>query len=88
MPLILDTPEVITVGSVKINSFSVRLAPTIAVEIQYCRINDDGSAADYKVSTFGPDDVAQVDPSGKTYEAMKQAMYALLELVVGPGTVE
>lgn len=88
MPLILNNPEVITVGSVKINSFSVRLAPTIAVEIQYSRIGEDWRAADYKVSTFGPDDVAKVDPSGATYDAMKMAMYALLELVVGPGTVE
>jgi hypothetical protein len=88
MPLILDNPEVITVGSVRINSFSVRLLPTIAIDIQYCRIADDGSSADYKVASFGPDDVAKVDPSGATYDAMKLAMYALLETIVGPGTVQ
>jgi len=89
MPLILDNPQVVSLGEVKIVNFSVVVEPELSVAIGYV-IGDPSEFApvQHGAATFGPAEIAQVDPSGSTVEAMKEALYQLLELRLGPGTIE
>ena len=89
MPLILDNPQQVSLGEVKITQFQVTVVPELSVTIAYV-IGDPSEFApvQHGAATFGPAEIAQVDPSGSTVEAMKDALYQLLELRLGPGTIE
>jgi len=88
MPLILDNPSTVTLAEVKITSFQCVVAPELLISVQYV-IGDPSEFAPVQVgsATFNAAEIATVDPNGTVTEAMKDALYALLELRLGPGQV-
>lgn len=88
MPLILDNPQTISLGEVKITSFQVYLAPELSVCVQYV-IGDPSEFSPIQAgsATFGAAEIFKVDPSGSVTDALKDALYELLETRLGPGQV-
>jgi hypothetical protein len=90
MPLILDKPEVVTVNAVRVVSFRVQSEP-LSIEVNYQRgVDKNGAfaATDAATALFDTAAIEQVDPQGKLYDGIKDAIYTLLESVVGQGTIE
>lgn len=89
MPLVLDTPEQITVTTVRISSFSVTVEP-LACVVSYQTGFDTSEgfvATGSSTASFSADQISTVDPQGAVYSAMKDALYELLETRVGSGTI-
>lgn len=90
MPLVLDKPEPLLISVARITSFSVVIEP-LAVSVNYVRGSDgpDGfMLIDGGSATFDADEIAAVDPTGSIYASMKDALYELLELRLGPGVID
>jgi predicted cupin superfamily sugar epimerase len=91
MPLELDTPELVTVTTVRIVSFSCTVSPlTVTVVYQNGVSQPDGSfqSVTSGMAIFDQAQIETVDPDGTIYTSMKDALYQLLETVVGPGTID
>ncbi len=89
MPLNLDNPVQVAITTVKIKNFYVVVEPlsvTIAFERGF-ETPDGFSVIDSGSASFNADQIAEVDPSAQTYASMKDSLYALLETVVGQGTI-
>lgn len=89
MPLNLDNPLQVAITTVKITNFSV-VAEPLSVTISFVRGYETPagfSAIDSGSASFDAEQIAAVDPTGQTYLAMKDALYELLETVVGDGTI-
>lgn len=88
MPLVLDNPQVVSLAEVKITSFQCVVQPELLISVQYV-IGDPSEFAPVQVgsATFGPAEITQVDPHGALTDAMKDALYQLLELRLGPGVI-
>lgn len=90
MPLILDTPENVSINCAKIVAFRVVSEP-LSIEISYVRGVEDAAGfkpIDGGTSLFNEAAIDQVDPTGSIRSELKDACYQLLESVVGKGTIE
>lgn len=89
MPLVLDNPEQITVSEVRITSFSVVVEPlSVVVNFERGYESPDGfQSIATGTASFSQDQILAVDPDATVYDAMKTALYELLESRVGPGTI-
>lgn len=89
MPLNLDNPVQVAITTVKITNFYVVVEP-LSVTVAFSRGYEtpDGFAViDSGTASFNADQIAEADPNAQTYAAMKESLYALLETVVGQGTI-
>lgn len=90
MPLVLDTPTQVTVTTVKITAFTFTVEPLTCqiVYVEGYETPDGFVQTGNSTAMFNQDQILAVDPTGTVYNGMKDALYELLETVVGPGTVE
>lgn len=88
MPLILDNPQTLTLAEVKIVAFQCVVQPELRISVQYV-VGDPSEFAPVQSgsATFDAAEIGIVDPNGTVTEAMKDALYKLLELRLGPGQV-
>lgn len=91
MPLVLDDPETVTIQTVRITSFNCIVEPLIC-QVNYVTGTTDAQGVFTQIgggtATFDQAQIAVVDPTGSIYNSMKDALYELLESVVGPGTID
>lgn len=90
MPLVLDAPEQVTIASVRITNFTCIVSPlTATINFERGFETAEGfKAIDSGSVCFDQDQIAEVDPTGSIYSSLKDALYELLKVHVGTGTVE
>lgn len=91
MPLALDNPETVTIGTIQITSFVCKVEP-LAISIHYDRgvAMPDGSfrVIDAGTTQFDAESIQAVDGQGQVYAGVKDALYQLLQSRLGGGKIE
>ncbi len=90
MPLILQEPQTVKIDTVRITSFTASVAPrgiTVSYERGYW-LGDKFIATESRTDAFDAAALGTVDPGDKIYEAVKAALYQLVQGRAGAGTVK
>jgi len=91
MPLVFNDPQTVAIQAAKVQSIMIRLDGDLVVSCNYVEGPEaaDGSIEPARAGThaFSKEEYQSVDPSGSTYDAVKNAAYRLLALRLGPGQI-